>query len=59
MFKKTIGLLIDKANLTVISSVDEMGFPVSKAMLAPRKREGIKVFISQLILFSQKFKILK
>lgn len=34
----------DKANLTVISSVDEMGFPVSKAMLAPRKREGIKVF---------------
>ncbi len=42
--QKTIGLLIDKANLTVISSVDEMGFPVSKAMLAPRKREGIKVF---------------
>lgn len=27
-----------------ISSVDEEGFPCTKAMLAPRKREGIKTF---------------
>jgi len=39
---KTIGLMIDKANVSIISSVDEDGFPNSKAMLPPRKREGIK-----------------
>jgi general stress protein 26 len=41
---KTIGNLIDKASVSVISSVDEDGFPNSKAMLPPRKREGIKHF---------------
>jgi general stress protein 26 len=40
--EKTIGALIDKATVSIISSVDEMGFPNSKAMLPPRKREGIK-----------------
>ena len=39
---KTIGNLIDKASVSIISSVDEHGFPNSKAMLAPRIREGIK-----------------
>jgi general stress protein 26 len=39
---KTIGNLIDKANVSIISSVDEDGFPNSKAMLPPRKREDIK-----------------
>lgn len=39
---KTIGNLIDKANVSIISSLDEDGFPNSKAMLPPRKREGIK-----------------
>jgi general stress protein 26 len=39
---KTIGNLIDKAGVSIISSVDEHGFPNSKAMLPPRKREGIK-----------------
>jgi general stress protein 26 len=39
---KTIGNLIDKAGVSIISSVDEDGFPNSKAMLPPRKREGIK-----------------
>lgn len=41
---KTIGNLIDKATLTVISSLDKEGFPVSKAMLSPRKREEIHIF---------------
>jgi len=40
--EKTIGNLIDKAGVPIISSVDETGFPNSKAMLPPRKREGIK-----------------
>jgi general stress protein 26 len=39
---KTIGNIIDKAGVSIISSVDEDGFPNSKAMLPPRKREGIK-----------------
>jgi general stress protein 26 len=39
---KTIGNLIDKAGVSIISSVDEDGFPNSKAMLPPRKREDIK-----------------
>lgn len=42
--EKTIGNLIDKQKVAFISSVDEQGFPNSKAMLAPRKREGIKTF---------------
>jgi len=41
--EKTIGNLIDKASNSIISSVDEDGFPNTKAMLPPRKREGIKV----------------
>jgi general stress protein 26 len=40
--EKTIGNLIDKVTVSIISSVDEMGFPNTKAMLPPRKREGIK-----------------
>ncbi|MDD5397509.1 MAG: pyridoxamine 5'-phosphate oxidase family protein [Dehalococcoidia bacterium] len=41
---QTIGNLIDKASVSIISSVDADGFPNSKAMLPPRKREGIKYF---------------
>jgi general stress protein 26 len=39
---QTIGNLIDNASISIISSVDEDGFPNSKAMLPPRKRDGIK-----------------
>lgn len=41
---KTIGNLIDKATLTQICYVDEEGYPITKAMLQPREREGIKTF---------------
>jgi general stress protein 26 len=40
--EKTIGSLIDKTGVSIISSVDKAGFPNTKAMLLPRKREGIK-----------------
>ncbi len=33
----TIGNLIDKAGVSIISSVDEHGFPNTKAMLSPRR----------------------
>ena len=41
---ETIGNLIDKQSVSLISSVDENGYPNTKAMLAPCKREGIKTF---------------
>jgi general stress protein 26 len=40
--EKTIGNLIDKAGVSIISSVDGAGFPNTKAMIPPRKREGIR-----------------
>lgn len=42
--EQTIGNLIDKANTTYMSYVDDDGFPLTKAMLAPREREGIRTF---------------
>lgn len=40
--EKTIGDIIDKSTVTIISSIDDDGFPNTKAMLPPRKRTGIK-----------------
>jgi len=40
--EKTIGNIIDKQKICYISSIDEDGFPNTKAMLKPRKRNGIK-----------------
>lgn len=40
--EKTIGNLIDKQRVAFISSVDEDGFPNTRAMLPPRERVGIK-----------------
>ena len=42
--EKTIGNLIDKQKVSFIASVSEDGHPNMKAMLAPRKREGIRTF---------------
>lgn len=41
---KTIGDLIDKQSVSLISSIGGDGFPSTKAMLPPRKREEIKIF---------------
>ena len=41
---ETIGNLIDKQTVSFISSVDENGFPNTKAMLPPVKRDGIRTF---------------
>ncbi|MCL2018573.1 MAG: pyridoxamine 5'-phosphate oxidase family protein [Oscillospiraceae bacterium] len=42
--EQTIGNLIDKQGVSFIGSVDSDGFPNMKAMLPPRKRDGIKEF---------------
>ncbi len=41
---QTIGNLIDKQGVSFISSIDEEGYPNTKAMLPPCRREGIQVF---------------
>ncbi|MDR0883878.1 MAG: pyridoxamine 5'-phosphate oxidase family protein [Oscillospiraceae bacterium] len=43
--EQAIGRLIDKQSVALIAAVDEHGFPTVKAMLAPRKREGIRRFL--------------
>ncbi len=40
--EETIGKMIDKAGTSFLSYVDEEGYPVTKAMLRPRERIGIK-----------------
>ena len=42
--EKTVGNLIDAQGVSFISSIDDDGFPNTKAMLPPRKREGIRTF---------------
>lgn len=42
--EKTIGNMIDKMKVAIISYIDGEGFPISKAMLVPREREGITTF---------------
>jgi general stress protein 26 len=42
--EQTIGNLIDKQVVSFISSIGNDGFPNTKAMLPPSKREGIKTF---------------
>lgn len=57
--EKTIGNLIDKTKNTIISYVDNEGFPISKAMLAPRERIGIKEFWFSTNTSSNKVKFFK
>jgi general stress protein 26 len=40
--EQTVGNLIDKVSVSFIGSIDAEGIPNMKAMLPPRKREGIK-----------------
>ena len=51
---KTVGNMIDKQKICFISSIDGDGFPNTKAMLRPRKREGIKTIYLSTNTSSQK-----
>ncbi len=57
--EETIGKIIDKSATGFISYVDEDGFPVTKAMLKPRKRTGIKEIWFSTNTSSNKVKYLK
>lgn len=52
--EKTLGKLIDKQKVCYISSVDKEGYPNIKAMLRPRKRNGLKEFFLSTNTSSQK-----
>lgn len=41
---QTIGNMVDKSNMTLISYIDVEGNPITKAMLKPREHEGIQTF---------------
>ncbi len=42
--EQTIGNLIDRQTIAMLGSLDEEGYPNIKAMLSPRKRQGIRTF---------------
>lgn len=45
--EKTFGNMIDKQKICYISSIDKDGFPNTKAMLRPRKRNGLnEIYLS-------------
>lgn len=41
---QTISKLVEKQTVAFISYIDSEGYPVTKAMLKPRERQGISVF---------------
>lgn len=54
--EQTIGNMIDKVSISIISSVDESGCPNTRAMLPPRMREGIRYIYFSTNTSSQKVK---
>lgn len=42
--QQTIGNLVEKASQAFIAYIDGEGYPITKAMLKPRERNGIKEF---------------
>lgn len=57
--EQTIGNMIDKVTMAQITYIDEEDFPVTKAMLPPREREGIKTFWFTTNTSSNKVKFLR
>lgn len=41
---QTVNKLIDNQSIVCISSIDQDGYPNTKTMLSPRKRDGLKAF---------------
>ncbi len=42
--EKTLGAMIDKCSIAQLCYVDRDGFPVTRAMLKPRERNGLREF---------------
>lgn len=57
--EKTVGKMIDKSSTSYISYADDEGYPITKAMLKPREREGIKTIYFSTNTSSNKVKYFK
>lgn len=57
--EQTIGNIADKCATAFISYIDDEGFPITKAMLKPRERNGIKEFWFTTNTSSNKVKFLR
>ncbi len=57
--EETVGKMIDKVSTSFIAYTDSDGFPITKAMLKPREREGIKTIWLSTNTSSNKVKCLK
>ena len=57
--QKTIGALIDKCSIAQLCYVDKDGFPVTRAMLKPRERNGFWEFYFTTNTSSEKVKALR
>lgn len=43
--EETLGKLMDKAGVCFLSYTDQQGYPVTRAMLPPRERTGLRTFL--------------
>lgn len=57
--EQTIGKMADKSRTVFLSYIDGEGFPVTKAMLKPRERQGIRTFWFSTNTSSNKVKFLR
>ena len=57
--EETIGKIIDKASTSFIAYIDDNVYPITKAMLKPRERNGIKTIWFSTNTSSNKVKYLK
>lgn len=57
--EETIGKMIDKAGTSFLAYLDDEGYPITKAMLKPRERDGIKTLWFSTNTSSNKVKCLK
>lgn len=57
--EETVGKMIDKAGTSFLAYLDDEGYPITKAMLKPRERDGIKTLWFSTNTSSNKVKCLK
>jgi len=57
--EKTFGALIDKCSIAQLCYIDREGFPVTRAMLKPRERHGLREFFFTTNTSSEKVKALR
>lgn len=57
--EKTLGSIIDNSSITQLCYIDKDGFPVTRAMLKPRERNGLREFYFTTNTSSEKVSALK